>query len=407
MPAFRNVILGGGVTAGYAAETYVDRGGEPGGLCIVTAEERIPYDRPPLSKDVLTGDLDLDETEIEHEGFYAENGITVRTGTRVVDVDLDAGGLETADGTSIDYQDLLIATGSRVRRLRVPGEDDLANVFYLRAAPDADRILAAAEASRRVTVIGGGFIGTEVAASLTEYGLDVTLVYREERLLEARPLTGEMSDLYEKVFRDAGVELRSGETVERLDGQTRVSSVVLESGESIETDLVVIGVGVVPETRLFEETAIDLDDGIVVDDRLRTGTRGVRAAGDVARWPDPIFDRTRRVEHWDCARAQGEHWARAMTGDDEPFDYLVYFFSDAFDLSWEYWGDQEGADRVVYRGTVDDGSFSAWWLDDDRVVAAFVMDRPDEERDAAQRLIRSDDAVDAGRLEDEEEPLPE
>lgn len=407
MPAYTNVILGGGVAAGYAAETYVERGGEPGSLCIVSAEERPPYDRPPLSKDVMTGEMDVDEATIEAEEFYADHGIELVTGSRAVSVDLDSGSLVTADGETIGYRNLLIATGSRVLQLDVPGEDDLGNVFYLRTAADADRILGAAEDAERAVVVGGGFIGTEVAASLTEYGLDVSLVYMEDRLLKDRPLSPEMSAFYERVYRDEGVDLRPGETVARFEGQARVSKVVLESGEEIETDLVVVGIGVVPETELFEGSAIELDEGIIVDERLRTAVENVRAAGDVARWPDPLFDRRRRVEHWDCARAQGDRWARAMTGEDEPFDYLVYFFSDVFDLSWEYWGDREGADRVVYRGSVDDGSFSAWWLDERRVVAAFVIDRPDEERDAAQRLIRSRGTVEPERLQDEEATLPE
>lgn len=405
MASFPNVILGGGVAAGYAARAYADRDGEPGELCIVTAEERAPYDRPPLSKDVLMGEMDPDEAAIEDEEFYAASGIELRTGTRIIDVDLGTGTLKTADGTTIGYRSLLIATGGRVRRLEVPG-DDLGNVFYLRTVGDADRILGAAGDVEHAVVVGGGFIGSEVAASLTDFGLDVTLVYREDHLLEDRPLTAPMSEFYEDVYRDEGVELRPGESVARFEGQARVSRVVLESGDTLEADLVVVGVGVVPETRLFEGTAIEVDDGILVDERLRTGVDGVRAAGDVARWPDPIFDRRRRVEHWDCARAQGEHWAKAITGEDDPFDYLVYYFSDAFDLSWEYWGDNQDADHVVYRGSIHDGSFSAWWLDEERVVAAFVMDRPNDERDAAQRLIRSREAVDPARLEDEQASLP-
>ncbi|MBW3661392.1 MAG: FAD-dependent oxidoreductase [Gemmatimonadetes bacterium] len=406
MPSYRNVILGGGVAAGYAAQTYVERGREPGSLCIVTAEERVPYDRPPLSKDVLAGGMDPEEAVIEEIGFYVEHDVEVVTGSRVTSIDVDGRTLETADGEAIGWGNLLVATGSQVRRLDVPGEDR-GNVFYLRTAGDAERILGAAEDAATAVVVGGSFIGTEVAASLTDFGLDVTQVYREDRLLKDRPLTAEMSAFYERVFREEGVDLRPGETVARFEGRARVSKVVLESGAEIEADLVVVGIGVVPDVEIFERTAIEIDDGIVVDDRLRTAIDGIRAAGDVARWPDAIFGRRRRVEHWDCARAQGEYWARAMTGEDEAFDYLVYFFSDAFDLSWEYWGDIEGAERVVYRGTLDDGSFSAWWLAEDRVLAAFVLDRPDEERDAAQRLIRSGRSVDADRLADEEAPLPE
>lgn len=405
MPEFRHVILGGGVVAAYAAQEYGKRGGEPGHLAVVTAEDRVPYDRPPLSKSVLQGEMEPEETAVEDEGFYAEHGIELLTGTRVTEVDLDARRLASSDGETIGFETLLIATGSRVRRFEIPGLGDLANLFYLRTAGDAERILGAAQDAERAVVIGGSFIGTEVAASLARRGLDVALVYREDRLLQDRPFAPAMSDHYASVFRDRGVELWPGETVARFEGATRVNRVVLESGRELEADLVVAGIGVVPAVRIFEGTGVEIEDGIVVDEHLQTAVKGVFAAGDVACWPDRIFERTRRIEHWDNAMAQGRHWARTVLGEREPFEHVPYFFSDVFELSWEYWGDREGADDVVYRGDVEGGSYSAWWLDGDRLVASFVMDRPDEEREAAQRWIASRRSVDRDRLADEARSL--
>lgn len=406
MQSYRYVILGGSVAAGYAAKEFA--AGQLGKeeLCIVSAEDRLPYDRPPLSKSVLQGDMDPEDATINDQEFYDKHGIELKLGDRVTDVDFDSRALETEGGDRIQYDNLLITTGARVRRLDVPGAD-LEGVLYLRDVDDVRRIIAAAEQSERAVVLGGGFIGTEVAASLVDRGLDVTLASAEDRLLKGRPMAPAMSEFFQGYFRDRGVELVLADRATSFEGDADVSAVVLESGKRIEADFVVVGIGVLPNTELFEDTALDIDDGLVVDESLQTGIANVFAAGDVARYKDVLFDRMRRIEHWDNARSQGEHWARIMLGDKEPFDHIPYFFSDVFDLSWEYWGDQEGADRVVYRGDVQGGRFSAWWLKGGKVVAAFVMDRPGDEREAAQRLIRSSERVSAEQLEDEARSLEE
>lgn len=406
MQSYRYVILGGSVVAGYAAKEFA--AGQLGKeeLCIVSAEDRLPYDRPPLSKNVLQGDMEPDDATINDRKFYDKHGIELKLGETVTQVDLESRALQTEGGERIQYDNLLIATGARVRRLEVPGAD-LDGIFYLRDVDDVRRIIAAAEAGERAVVLGGGFIGTEVAASLADRGLDVTLASAEDRLLKGRPMAPEMSQYFEGYFRDRGVKLVLGDRATSFEGDAGVSAVVLESGKRLETELVVVGIGVLPNTELFEDTALQIDDGLVVDESLQTGIANVFAAGDVARYKDVLFDRMRRIEHWDNARSQGAHWARIMLGDKEPFDHVPYFFSDVFDLSWEYWGDQEGADRVVYRGDVQGGRFSAWWLKDRKVVAAFVMDRPGEEREAAQRMIRSSERVEAEVLEDEARSLVE
>ena len=406
MDRYRYVILGGGVTAGYAAEEFAERGIEPEELCIVAAEDRPPYDRPPLSKEVLQGKEGSRDALIERASFYDDHGIRLFTGTPVIGVDLERRSLYAEGGAQIGYEDLLIATGSRLRKLDVPGAH-LEGIHYLRTAGDADAILEDVDDARRAVVIGGGFIGTEVGASLRQQGLDVTLVYRERRLLEDQPLTPRMSTLYEKLFKDHGVELRPERSVAGFDGRDHLRAVRLDDGERLDIDLVVAGIGVEPEVSIFEDGPLAVGDGILVNEYLETGIPHVHAAGDVARYYDVLYERRRRIEHWDNAEQQGRHFARLMTGPRRPFVHVPYFFSDAFDLSWEFWGDTEGARSVVYRGDVGTGSFSAWWLADRRVVAAFVMERPEDEREAAENLIKSGRPVSANRLEDERTELLE
>lgn len=402
----QHLILGGGMVAGFAAQAMAERGLDAGALTIVSADEAPPYHRPPLSKGFLAGEEEADEILINEEGFYDEHGIDLRLGTRVEAVDLERRTVRTADGEELGFERLLIATGAEPRRLPVPGAA-LPGVHLLRALDDSRRIRERLAEGRRAVVIGGGFIGAEVAAVLAEDGLEVTLVYREERLLQ-RLFTPDLSRHYESVFRENGVTLRSGAEVARMVGDERVESVELTTGDRLEASLVVAGIGVEPATGLFRGTAIELDDGVVVDERLWTGVEGVWAAGDVARYRDVVFQVHRRVEHWDNAVEQGKLAGRnllAPEGEAEVFDHVPYVFSDVFDLSWELWGDPSGADEVAIRGTIESGSFSVWWLRERRPVAAFALDRPDEEREAAEALVRARRQVPAEALRDPERPL--
>lgn len=400
MQSYRYVILGGSVTAGYAAKEFAEGQLGKGELCIVSAEDRLPYDRPPLSKGVMQGEMEPEEATINDESFYAKHGIEMLLGSPATSLDLDRRTLGLASGEAIQYDNLLIATGARPRRLTGEGSE-LDGIHYLRDVGNALAISSAADAGGQAVVLGGGFIGTEVAASLTRRGVEVTLVSAAPHLLAGRPLSPEMAEFFEGYFREQGVELILGDGAVSLEGRGRVAKVVLRSGRKLDADFVVAGIGVTPNTELCESSALELDDGIVVDEYLQAGIANVYAAGDVARYKDVLYDRHRRIEHWDNARSHGAHWARMMLGDKEPFEHIPYFFSDVFDLSWEYWGDQRGADRVVYRGDVKGGRFSAWWTKGDRVIAAFVMDRPADERDAAQNLIRSKNPIAAERIEDE------
>ncbi|MGE0133913.1 MAG: NAD(P)/FAD-dependent oxidoreductase [Dehalococcoidia bacterium] len=385
MDSYRYVILGGGMVAGYAAQEMAAHGLAPGDLAIVSSDSVPPYERPPLSKGLLRGDEDEADVFINNETFYRDRGISLRLSTAVDRLDTDGRRLRLGDGSEIEFGQLVIATGARVRTLDVPGAA-LEGVCYLRSLDDSKAIRARAERGRRAVVLGGGFIGMEVAAVLAQRGLDVTLVFPEERVWE-RFFTPEMSGFFERYYGGRGVALARQEHVARVVGDERVQAVELESGRSLQADLVVAGIGVVPVVDPLEGSGIALDDGVVVDEYLESSVPGIFAAGDVANYRDLLFGTRRRLEHWDNAVEQGKHVGRALLGERTPFVHVPYFFSDVFDLSYELWGAADGADAVVTRGDVASGSFGVWWSRGDRVVAAFLMDRPDEERDLAPALI--------------------
>lgn len=409
MQTFKYLIIGGGVAAGYAAQTFVEAGLEPGQLAILSAESHPPYDRPPLSKDFLRGEMQKEAIWINEPEFYPENGIELLLDTPATKVDFDQRKVY-ADGTpeAIGFEKLLIATGSRVRILEVPG-GDLNGIRYLRKVGDSEQIRTAAdsEAVKRAVVIGAGFIGMEAAAVLCQLGIDVTLVYPEEQVWSSI-FTPEMAQFFENAYRAHGVKLASGENVQEFTGRDgNVTQVVLQSGRTLPADLVVAGIGVVPNIELFEETELALDGGIIVDEYLESNIADVFAAGDIARYTDTIFDKKRRLEHWDNASRQGKQAAKNMLGERESFINLPYFFSDVFDLSYEYWGDSTEADAVAYRGDVADGSFSVWWTKDAHPQAVFVLNRPDEERELAQEWIKQQDVaiISQAILTDADKPL--
>jgi NADPH-dependent 2,4-dienoyl-CoA reductase/sulfur reductase-like enzyme len=385
MDSYRFVILGGGMVAGYAAQELVAGGLGRGELAIVSADGTLPYERPPLSKGFLRGDEDEPSLYINNGAFYADHGIDVRLGTMVERIDATAKRLHLRAGGEIEFGQLLVATGTSVRTLDTPGSD-LDGICYLRSLDDSRRIQVEARGRQAAVVIGGGFIGMEVAAVLTQLGLRVTLAFPDDRVWK-RFFTPEMSRFFERYYEERGVTIARGAMAVRFTGEQRVAGVEMESGASYPADLVVAGVGVTPSVDALEGSGIALDNGVVVNEYLETSVEGILAAGDVANYNDVLFAKRRRVEHWDNAVEQGKHAAKLLLGEHEPFVHVPYFFSDVFDLSYELWGDTEGADEVVTRGDIGTPSFSVWWLRGGRVVAAFVMDRPDEERDLAQQLI--------------------
>jgi len=400
----RFVILGGGMVAGYAAKEMAEHGLKSGELTIVSADDALPYERPPLSKGFLAGKDNETGILINSGDWYREHGVTVALKTTVQSVDLAKKSLRTSSSQTFEFDNLLIATGARARKLNVAGAD-LGNVFYLRSIADSRAIRTAADRAKRAVVIGGGFIGMEVASVLAQKNIQTTMAFPEERVWK-RMFTPEMSRFFENYYAARNVEILAKSNVTGFEGKGNVSAVALEGGRTIPCDMVVVGAGAEPVMDLFAGSAVAGRDGVEVNEYLETAAAGVFAAGDIANYPDKIFEKRRRVEHWDNAVSQGQHWARLVTGDRQPFVHVPYFFSDVFDLSYEFWGDTDGATQTVVRGDLNSTSFSVWWLKQNHLVAAFLMNRPDDERQAPE-WIQVKKAVSADRLGDQKKPASE
>jgi NADPH-dependent 2,4-dienoyl-CoA reductase/sulfur reductase-like enzyme len=396
MKISKYAILGGGMVAGYAAKQLVENGLKPGELTIVSADTSLPYERPPLSKGFLAGKDTEAGIRINPEDFYREHEIEVRLHCQADGIDAGRKLLRLRSGEDLGFERLIIATGARVKTLDVPGSD-LAGIYYLRSMEDARRIRAHAGSAKRALVAGSGFIGMEVASVLAQKGIAVTMVLREDRIWK-KFFTPAMSRFFESYYAARGVQFIKQATVAELRGDGAVSSAALDGDRTVACDLVIAGIGVRPVTELLADSGIEVADGVMVNEYLETNQRDIWAAGDVANYQDTLFGKRRRVEHWDNAVSQGQHCARALAGERTPFLHVPYFFSDVFDLSYELWGDPSGAGEIVERGDLGSTSFSVWWLQRERLVAAFTMNRPDEEREAAPRWIESKQHVSAEGL---------
>jgi 3-phenylpropionate/trans-cinnamate dioxygenase ferredoxin reductase subunit len=394
-------IVGAALAGAKAAETLREEGFE-GRVVLIGAEQERPYERPPLSKDYLRGESGREKVYVHEEGFYASHDIELRLGCTVTRVDTSARQVALAGGETLGYDRLLLATGAEPRQLPVPGAE-LDGVVYLRSVDDSDALRGRLDRGGSVVVVGGGWIGAEVAASARQRGLDVTLVAPEPVLLE-RVLGAELGAVYRDIHADHGVRLLLGTGVEAFEGAGRVERVRTSDGSELECDFVVAGVGVAPRSALATAAGLPVDDGIIVDERLQTIVPGVFAAGDVANAWHPFYGERIRVEHWANALNQGPAAARNMLGRAEPYDAIPYFFSDQYDVGMEYAGYATSWDRVVFRGDPASREFIAFWLAGDRVVAGMNVNVWDV-TDHIQRLIRARVAVDDRRLADPDIPL--
>ena len=396
----RFVIVGAGLAGAKAAETLREEGFD-GRLILIGDEPELPYERPPLSKEYLRGE----KTEVPyvHEAsFYPDNAIEVLTSTRVSGVDLGMRELLLEGDRRLGYDRLLVTTGSVPRRLEVEGAR-LEGIHYLRTVADSARIAARLESGRRLLVVGSGWIGAEIAASAREKGCEVTMIEMASLPLE-RVLGPEVASVYLNLHRDHGVEFIPETTVDRFEGRDSVERVITKDGAVIETDFVVVGIGVAPRTSLVESAGLRIDNGVVVDEHLATSAPGVFAAGDVANAWHPFYGHRLRVEHWANALNQGPVAARSMLGEDVVYNEIPYFFSDQYDSGMEYSGYAAEWDEVVFRGDVAAREFIAFWLKDDRVVAGLNMNVWDVS-DPIRELIRSRNPVDRDRLTDADVPL--
>ncbi len=397
MPADQQTfaIVGAGLAGAKAAETLREEGFD-GRVVLLGAEPERPYERPPLSKDYLRGESERAGAYVHEEGFYAEHDIELRVGERVTGLDAGPGELTLDGGDRLTYDRLLLTTGSEPRRLSIPGAD-LDGVHLLRTFADSDAIRARLDAGGRLAVIGAGWIGSEVAASARQRGMDVTVIAPEAVPLE-RMLGPEVGAVYRDLHRDHGVELRMKAAVASFEGDGRVERVRTADGATIDCDAVVVGAGAAPRTELAEAAGLAVENGVLVDERLATSAPGVFAAGDLANHLHPALGRL-RVEHWDNALHQGPAAARSMLGSDQPYARTPYFYSDQYDVGMEYAGHAPAWERVVFRGDPASREFIAFWLADGRVLAGMNVNVWDV-TEPIQALIASGSRVDVDRLAD-------
>jgi 3-phenylpropionate/trans-cinnamate dioxygenase ferredoxin reductase component len=397
------VIVGAGMAGGKAAETLREEGFD-GRIVLLGAEPHRPYERPPLSKEYLRRESESPAWLQEDDGWYAANGVELRTSAVVQSIAAGDRAVVLSGGERIDFDRLLIATGAEPRRLPVDGAD-LDGVHLLRTIEDSNAIAATFEAGGRLAVIGGGWIGCEVAASARQKGMDVTLIEPLELPL-LRVLGPELGGFYRDVHADQGVELLFGTGVEAIEGSGRAERVRTSDGKTIECSAVVVGIGVAPRTELVQDV-VRVDNGIVVDERLQSSVDGVFACGDVANAAHPVFTRHVRVEHWANALEQGPAAARSMLGQDVRYDKVPYFFSDQYDVGMEYAGLHDpGSDEIVLRGDMGSREFIAFWVRGDRLVAGMNVNVWDVS-DPIQELVRSGATVDRARLADPDVPIEE
>jgi len=374
------VIVGGGFAGGNAAATLREEG-FTGPVVIVGPEPGVPFGRPPLSKTYLRSAEDLEGWYVRPAGWYAEHGVDIRRAS-VAGVDPAAHTVVLGSGEEISYQKALIATGARNRRLGIPGAE-LPGIRYLRTAAECDAIKQEAVAGQRAVVVGMGFIGCEVAASLTQLGVQVTAVFPGQAPLE-RVVGGQVGALIAAIHRANGVELLAGEQVAAFEGTERVEAIVTGTGHRIACDFAVAGIGVVPDVPAVAGSSIAEDNGILVDEFCRTSAADVYAAGDVANHLHPLFGRI-RVEHYNNAEKQGTAAARSMLGSTAPYDYVHTFWSDQYEHTIEYVGHVTKWDEFVVRGSVEDGQLVGFYLVDGVVRAAIGLDRggdPELDRDS-------------------------
>jgi 3-phenylpropionate/trans-cinnamate dioxygenase ferredoxin reductase subunit len=381
-------IVGAGLAGARAAFALRDEGFD-GDVVLVGAERHAPYERPPLSKDYLRGESAADAARYEPEAAYAERGIELVAGVEAIALDTAAHRLELAGGRTIAYERLLLTTGAVPRRPPIPGAD-LEGVRLLRTIDDSDALRAVLQPGASIAIVGGGWIGCEVAASARQLGVDVTLVEMAARPLE-RVFGPELGDFYAGVHRAEGVELVTGAQVEAIEGSGRVERLRLADGRAFDCDVALIAVGVAPDTRLAEAAGLALDDGIAVDERLRTSAADVFAAGDVANAMHPRYGRRIRVEHWANAREQGPAAARSMLDRTEPYAELPYFFSDQYDVGMEYVGNHGPGDRVVFQGEPRREGFRVLWAGADGRVTAGMHVNDWDAIEPIKRLV--DEAV--------------
>jgi len=372
-------LLIGGFAAGYAAAELRKRGAD-GEILLVGREPEPPYERPPLSKEYLRGEAKREDAYVNPVSWYGENGVELRTGTNVMALDTDARVAKLQGGDEVEFEKALLATGANVNILRVEGAGQ-EGIHYLRAFGNSDGIRKAAEGAERVVLIGGSYIGCEVAASLTAKGTQCAIVMMEDVAL-SRTFGEEAGRWFHELLESKGVEIHGGETLQAFEGDGNVKGVITESGKVVEGDVVVVGAGVKPDVMLAQKAGLEIDEdsgGIKCDETLQSSVEGIYAAGDICSYDSRVHGRRLRVEHWDVAMQQGQHAARSMMGDAKPYEVVPYFFSDLADWAGlEYVGPATDWDEEIWRGDRDSGEFAVFYLKDGKVAGALTVESSEE-----------------------------
>jgi 3-phenylpropionate/trans-cinnamate dioxygenase ferredoxin reductase component len=388
------VIVGGGLAGAAAAENYRKAGGS-GTITIISQDKDRPVHRPPLSKEFLRGDKEREEVFVHPANFYDDNRIVLKLRTHVEAIDLSAKELVLSDSQHYGFDTLVLATGARPRKLRVPGAD-LQGIHYLRTLKSSERLQEASRDAKHAVIIGAGFIGMEVAASLTVRGVKCTVVEVSGRMW-SHIVPEVVSGFIESFYREHGVDFRFGVGVQAIEGEGRVRAVTLENGESLPADLVVAGIGAMLNTSLAENAELNTDKGVIVDEffraSLKTGAPAdIYAIGDIAMFPDPVGG-SLHTEHWDNALQQGRALGKTLAGQPEPYDHVAYFFSDMFDLSLNMMGYPADWDDIIVRGDPKGGKFTVVYVKDE-TVRAVLMINDDQYFDGWPVLIRARRSVD-------------
>ncbi len=390
------LIIGAG-QAGLSAAAELRKRKYDGAITLLGAEQAAPYQRPPLSKAYLSGELPLDRLWLKPEAWYEKAEVTLKTGVRVSALDRSASEIITAEGDRIGYDKLILATGGEARRLPIPGAD-LPGVFVLRNLAEADGLSAALQGAKRLVIIGAGYIGLEVAASARKRGLDVTVLEAADRPM-ARTASALLSGWFGAIHRGYGVDLHVSTPVAAITGDSKATGVELADGEIVEADLVLVAAGLVPSTQLAEAAGLACDTGILVDQQARTEDENIYAIGDVARFELARYGQSLRLESVQNAIEQGKAAAASICGDEVVYDPVPWFWSDQYELKLQIAGLIDGADEMVRRGDPEEGKFALFHLKKGQLMACEAVNSAPEYM-AAQRMIAQGAKPDPARLRD-------
>lgn len=397
------VIVGAGQAAAQAIQT-LQANEFDGKIALIGDEAYVPYERPPLSKGLLAGEIELEKLFFKKPAYFAEKGIDLRLKTSVTRIERAAKQLKLDDGTTLAYDQLLLATGARVRRISIPGAD-LSGVHYLRGVDDVLGIRAELAPGKRLVLVGAGYIGLEVAAVANKLGTQVTVLEMMDRVM-ARVVAPAVSAFYDQVHRAAGVDIRLQTGVVAFEGDGRVTAVVTDKGDRVAADMVIVGIGVVPNVELAKDAGLAVDNGIVVDDCCRTSDPDIFAAGDVTNHPSALMGRNIRLESVQNAVSQGRAAALAMLGKPEPYNEVPWFWSDQYDLKLQIAGLSEPTDEAIVRGDPATRKFSVAYLRDGVFVAINTINMLKDFL-PAKKLIAEKRVVDKTKLADPNVSLKE